>query len=88
MSMKKNIAKAMYEITTKAQMQQSIYDAITCLDGWDWGKHKDCLETIIDELQNEAQKIGNEIEEFQYFVNGGSVDLDEALEKSMEYEED
>lgn len=86
--MKKNIAKAMYEITIKVQMQQSIYDAIGCLDEWDWGNHKGCLETIIDELQNEARKIGNEIEEFQYFINGGFVNLDEALEKPMEYEED
>ena len=90
-NMKKNISKAIYEMDSKAQMQQSIYSALRCLDEWDWDARSDHgkqIKTAMDILRTEASAIGNEVTELQEFINGGTLDLDEALNKPLEYEED
>lgn len=85
MAQKKNISKALYELTSKAQMQQSIYAALRNLDEWEYTGN--CVPAAITLLRTAAREIGNEIEQLQEFVNGGELDTDEALKKPMEYEE-
>ena len=79
MKPKNNISKALYELGLKQQMQQSIYCALCCLDEWEGGDHKERIQAARDILDSESRAIGDEIVQLQELINGGELDLDEAL---------
>lgn len=83
-----NKYKAIMELTEKAQMQQSIEDALRCLDEWEWKEEdEDCnigkyskVNLAMYLLQQKSKEMGKEIDKLQNEAAGGEFSLEDAFE--------
>lgn len=74
-----NIHKSIMELSSKAQMQQTVASALKILDEYEF-QSANIMEAI-ELLKKEAEKLDGEIEDLMDGAAGGKLDFEKAFEE-------